>query len=247
VNVPTPTPTSTRISAPTSTPTPTATPLPIIGEQCYIGTFNTAISAYVSWRSNGNNTTTVFTQFSKNLVDNTYGTGAIGWGTKGHKFDDLVKSDYLQLALYDSIGALKMEFQVDYIDRITLPPGYKTLGVSGGDGKMLIGNASDVAGVRTSLSENLNTFGYGLTLNSPATDANYTPNAQYPNWIYDVWYEVTVRNSAFPAGFSHPLIRLVSADPSKTGNNIEWLTPGPCDSPVFRQMRSGVPWNAPGR
>ena len=45
-----------------------------------------------------------------------------------------------------------------------------------------------------------------LTTNSPATDANYTPNPTYPNWIYDVWYEVTVDLDAFPAGFGYPNI-----------------------------------------
>ena len=32
-----------------------------------------------------------------------------------------------------------------------------------------------------------------LNTNSPASNSNYTPNPSYPNWIYDVWYEVKVK------------------------------------------------------
>jgi hypothetical protein len=77
--------------------------------------------------------------------------------------------------------------------------------------------------------ENLNWLNYVLTTNSPATDNMYSPNADYPNWIYDVWYEVTVKPSAFgAAGFGVPAIASIHASPSKTGNNTEEIVPGDC-------------------
>src|SRR4029079_2025403 len=64
-----------------------------------------------------------------------------------------------------------------------------------------------------------------------ATNSSYAPNATYPNWIYEVWYEVTINLSAFgSAGFGHPEISGVHASPSKTGNNTEIVNPGPCPS-----------------
>ena len=61
---------------------------------------------------------------------------AIGW-PKGHKFSDLTASDELTLALYDVSGVKRLEFQIDYLTASTsAPSGYKTLCVSGGDGKM---------------------------------------------------------------------------------------------------------------
>jgi hypothetical protein len=160
--------------------------------------------------------------FNKTFVDNTYGTGAIGW-SKGHTFSNLTGSDKLQLALFDKGGAKKMEFEVDYISASTLAPsGYKCLGVTGGDGSMILGSASQIYSAETSLDRNMNKFGYVLLTNSPATDQNYTPNGSYPNWIYDVWYEVKVKKSAFGlVGFGKPVVTSIHASPSKTGNNTE--------------------------
>ena len=195
----------------------TVCPPEICYESC---TANPAVGATQTVTDNGS-TVTIRTKFARTFVDNTYGTGAIGW-TKGHTFGNLTGSDHLQLALYDANNVKAMEFKVDYLTAATAPSGYKCLGVTGGEGKMILGNASDVVGAVTSLDENFNKFGYVLTTNSPSTDANYTPNPTYPNWIYDVWYEVTVNKSAFgSAGFGKPVITSVHASPSKTGNNTE--------------------------
>jgi hypothetical protein len=186
------------------------------------------VNAKLTWVDNGNGTITIRATFAKTFVDNTYGTNAIGW-PNGHKFNDLVGSDHVELSLLDKSGTKRMDFKVDYISQTnTAPSGYASLGVNGGDGKMILGNASDVVSATTSLDQNFNNFGYVLTTNSPATDANYTPNPQYPKWIYDVWYEVTVKSSAFPGGFGQPMIASVHASPSKTGNNSEDVIPVPC-------------------
>lgn len=183
------------------------------------------------WTLNNDNTITIRTTFSKTFVDNTYGTNAIGWPS-GHTFSNLTGSDRLALALYDNNDVKRMEFYMDYITASTgAPSGYKCLGVTGGEGSMVLGNVSDVINVTSSINENFNVHGYVLPVNSPATDANYTPNPAYPNWIYDVWYEVTVKASAFGyAGFGKPDITYIHASPSKTGHNSEEVVPVVCGS-----------------
>ncbi len=202
---------------------PPPPPPPPVNKICYTGTSHRYVKASQEWTINTTtNKLTIRTTFSKNFVDNTYGTGAIGWPS-GHTFNQLVGSDNLQMALYDANNVKKMEFKLDYITASSgTPSGYKCLGVSGGEGQMILGSASDVVSVTTSLDKNLNTYNYTLLTNSPATNSSYTPNASYPNWIYDVWYEVTVNLAPFgSAGFGRPLISSVHASPSKTGSNTE--------------------------
>ena len=225
---------------------PTTCPSGICYQSC---TNNPKVGATQTVVDNGNGTTTIRTTFAKTFVDNTYGTNAIGWPS-GHTFSNLTGSDKLQLALFDAGGTKRLEFKIDYISAATPvagvnPSGYKTLGVTGGDGGMVLGSATNVVSALTSMDVNLNTNGpsYYLTTNSPLTNASYATNlSPYPNWIYDVWYEVTVKNSAFPGGFGYPRITEVHASPSKTGNNTECVTPclpisvtaagnnGPCGS-----------------
>ncbi len=197
---------------------------------CYTGVDEPVkVSAKQEWKINPDQTVTIRTTFAKTFVDNTYGTNAIGW-PGGHSFGNLVGSDKLELSLKDGNGVEKMVLVLDYIDDDnTAPSGYRTGGVTEGEGDVDLGNVADVVNVKTSLSENFNTFGCVLTTNSPPTDANYSPSASCPNWIYDVWYEVTVKLSAFgAAGFGSPSIVEVHASPSKTGNNTEEVVPGPC-------------------
>lgn len=200
-------------------------------QRCYTSATNpAAVSAWQGWRINWDGTITIRTTFPTTFVDNTYGTNAIGWVSRGHTFRDLVGSDNLQLALYDAANIKMMEFKLDYITAsATAPSGYTTLGVRGGEGGMILGSADDVVSVRTSIDENLNTSNYVLTTNSPSTDINYSPNSDHPLWIYEVWYEVTVKPSAFgTAGFGIPAIASIHASPSKTGNNTEPVVAVPC-------------------
>ena len=147
------------------------------------------------------------------------------------------------MAIFDANNVKKMEFKLDYITSSnTVPSGYKCLGVTGGEGSMILGNVTDVVSVTTSIDKNLNTFGYALTTNSPATNTSYTPNATYPNWIYDVWYEVTVKLSAFgTAGFGEPLITSVHASPSKTGSNTEIVIDTTCTTISPRMSAPDAP------
>jgi hypothetical protein len=208
------------------------------GQICFEGSNNPiGATSYYVIDYDVNNTTgtvTIRTTLSRNFVDNTYGTNKIGW-PGNHTFNNLTGSDQLQLALYDANNVKKLEFKMDYLTASgSAPSGYKSLGVGGGDGSMLVGSASNVLNVVTSLDVNFNQFGYVLTTNSPATDASYTPNVAYPNWIFDVWYECTIDLAAFgAAGFGTVGITGVHASPSKTGNNTEPVTvvdcPDPCE------------------
>ena len=171
----------------------------------------------------GENAMTIRAIYAKTFCDNTYGDNAVDWPGNNHSFNHLRGSDRVELALYNGDGNLALQFEVDYLDDEGQgPSGYGTGGVSEGDGDMIFGDEEDILSVRTSLSENLNTFGYILLEDSPETDENYAPNADYPNWIFEVWYEVTVDLDAFGAsGFGFPEIVDLHASPSKTGNNSE--------------------------
>lgn len=153
-------------------------------------------------------------------------------GKSGHTFDDLVGSDHVELLLTDGSGATVMDFDLDYITASTSANatcGYENLGVSGGEGKMLKGNASAVLAATSSLDRNLNSCGYCLTEDSPATDEKYTPNASAPNWDYRVVYEVWLDLDAFgSSGFGQAYITSVHASPSKLADNTVTVTPGDC-------------------
>ena len=176
--------------------------------------------------------------FDPAFVDNTYGVNAIGWVTKGHTFKDLVGSDHAELSLFDGTPALVSMFDIDYITaNASSACLYGALGVSGGEGKMLVGDAKYVLASTTSLDRNLNGCGYckssacggDCTVDSPVTDANYTPNPAAPNWDYRVVYEVWVDAAAFAGkGFGGASITFVHASPSKASSNTVTVTPKPC-------------------
>lgn len=210
------------------------TPPPVTGERCFTSPTNPSIVwAKSTWMTNpANQTVTIRTTFSKTFVDNTYGTNTIGW-PGGHSFSNLTGSDKLGWAIKDANGVTRLAFEQDYISSsAAFPSGYGCLGFGGDGGNPTVGSTTDVTAFLTSIDKNLNQNGstyYGLTTNSPATNANYTPNPTYPNFIYDVWYEVTVKLSVFgSAGFGYPDIATVHASPSKTGNNTEVVNPAPC-------------------
>jgi hypothetical protein len=168
--------------------------------------------------------------FSPDFVDNSYGAGAIGWPS-GHKFAELVGSDHAELALFDKASVEKLHFKLDYLSKSSsAPSGYACLGVSGGEGRMLLGDASLVTKAMSSLDRNLNERGYASFLvDSPATDAGYAPPKTAPHWDFRVVYEAWIENSAFAsAGFGNVELAFVHASPSKARSNTLPVTPGPC-------------------
>lgn len=162
---------------------------------------------------------------SRDVVDNTYGVNAVGWPS-GHKFSQLVGSDHAEFKLRDGAGNVVLYFAADYISQSSAyPSGYGTPGVTGGDGKMMIGSASDVLSVHTSISDDLNQSPafYGYTTDSPPE-----PN---PAWEYRDSYTVVVSGAKFAAnGFGSVEIPYVHNSPAKKAPNA--ISPVPCDTEV---------------
>lgn len=182
------------------------------------------------------------------FVDNSYGVNAIGWdpvapvvagakprkGKGGHTFGDLVGSDHAEILFEDATGEVVMQFKLDYLsDDPSAPSGYASLGVTDGEGEMILGDAAHVVRWMTSEDRNLNERGYGeYTVDSPATDDAYTPNASTPEWDYRVVYEAWIALDAFgSAGFGGASIEFVHASPSKAESNTIEVTPGECPPP----------------
>ncbi|MCS7039609.1 MAG: DNRLRE domain-containing protein, partial [Caldilineales bacterium] len=179
----------------------------------------------------------------KDFVDNTYGANAIGW-PGGHSFSQLVGSDHAQFLGFNANDTQVLNFKIDYISASSgTPSGYRSLGL-GGDGDLSQGNAAHILDWGTSLEYNLNELGYcsggncsslgtDLKVNSPATDALYTPNPTYPDWIFDVIYEVKIDIAAFgAAGFGSMDVPYIHASPSKVGTNTIIAEPGVCPGEI---------------
>ncbi|MCA9673352.1 MAG: hypothetical protein KC503_47515 [Myxococcales bacterium] len=174
-------------------------------------------------------------EYTKTFCDNSYGESAIGWdqSKKGeHKFKDLVGSDHSVLYFENCDGDVVAATKLDYISEdASRPSGYGSLGVSGGDGKMELGDIADVVGASSSLDVNFNTHGHVLTTDSPAADAQYkVVDAQYASWIFEMWYEVDLKWSAFgPSGACRVRLESLHASPAKGGENTVAVVPCQCN------------------
>jgi hypothetical protein len=202
-------------------------------------TLPAATIEYIEETTNGQSYFRFRVTFNPNFVDNTYGVNSIGWPhVRGHRYSDLVKSDHCELQLFNAAGDLSLHFKMDYItENPARMCGYGTLGVHGGDGLMLVGNPAYVLAVSTSLDRNLNGCGYckspacngDCTVDSPATDANFTTNPQAPNWDFRVVYDVWIASEAFGAsGFGKANISYVHASPAKGGTDTINVSSKPC-------------------
>jgi hypothetical protein len=101
--------------------------------------------------------------------DNSYGANSVGWKpNRPHRFKDLVNSDHAGILLKNASGQTVLSFNMDYLSKDAgSPSGYKSLGVTGGDGGMLVGTATGIT-VTTSLANNLNNINIPGLFN-PAT------------------------------------------------------------------------------
>lgn len=152
-------------------------------------------------------------------------------GKGGHSFRDLLGSDHAEMQLLDADGVVAMQFKIDYIsESADAASGYASLGVSGGEGKLIIGEPEWVLAATTSIDRNLNACRLGsFTESSPLTDALYTPDPSATDWDYRVAYEIWVGAEAFGAsGFGSALIENVHASPSKLASNTVDVQPAPC-------------------
>jgi hypothetical protein len=148
-----------------------------------------------------------------------------------HSFKDLVGSDHAEIQLLDAAGNVALHFKLDYLsESASAASGYASLGVSGGEGKMIEGDAASILASSTSMDRNLNACDLSeFVEDSPSTDETYAPSDTASAWDYRVIYEVWVSAEAFGgAGFGSALIESVHASPSKSGENTETVTPGPC-------------------
>jgi hypothetical protein len=179
--------------------------------------------------------------FDPAFTDNTYGEGSSsGWpSARKHWFKDLTGSDHTELLLTDGAGTTVMNFKLDFISEDPESEcGYGTLGVAGGDGSLIQGEAAHILAVATSLDRNLNGCGYcqssacassgDCTVDSPATDDAFTPNAEAPNWDFRQVYEVWVALDAFGTdGFGQAYITYTHSSPAKGTDTIQ-VEPTPC-------------------
>lgn len=135
------------------------------------------------------------------------------------------------MQLLDATGEVSVQFRLDYITASdAAPSGFGTLGVSGGEGRLIAGDEASVLAFATSIDRNLNGCGLSsFTEDSPATDELYTPNPDALAWDYRVSYDVWVAADAFgEAGFGSALIQLVHASPSKLAGDSVDVRPAPC-------------------
>ncbi len=156
---------------------------------------------------------------ARSFNDNTYGSGVIGWPGNNHKFKHLTSSDYAQFKFKNGNGQTVLQFNMDYLSQTSsVPSCYTTLGHTGGDGGMISGNAAHILSYNSSLNRNFNQYGYVLTTNSPSTNSNYDPNPNYPDWIFDMIFEVKISKNAFGAsGFGVVEIPEMHHSPNKLG------------------------------
>lgn len=163
--------------------------------------------------------------FNEAFVDNTYGANSSdGYSGKKdfHTFKDLVGSDHVVVSLLDGNDELAMELKLDYISESgDMASGYRSLGVSGGDGDMKVGDEAHVLDAMSSLDRNFNELGCVETEDSPL-------ESECPGWNNTVVYEVWVSADAFgAAGFGRPNLESVHASPSRLTNTVP-VEPGPC-------------------
>ena len=117
---------------------------------------------------------------------------------------------------------------------VSYPSGYGTLGVNGGDGKMITGSAAHVLSATTSLTDNLKLpqFKTGYLVNSPPETAPLSGISVPAGWDYTNSYTVVVSKDAFGAnGFGGVTIPGVHDSPPKLGSN-NLITPMPCQCVV---------------
>ena len=178
--------------------------------------------------------------------DNSYGTNAVGW-KNGHKFQDLVGSDHAGFQLKDPNGVVKLSFNVDYISaNASAPSGYSSLGVTGGEGKMLVGTADGITAT-TSEANNLNNINipglfnaahvqqFGsvqVLVNSPPTDAAHTTYAisdpTLAGWDFHNTYYVDISPAKLAALGYNAATWTVEPNPDQLHNSpAKDCPPGP--------------------
>lgn len=117
-----------------------------------------------------------------------------------------------------------------------------SLGASGGDGSLVMGNAEHILEATSSLDRNMNGCGYCDTVNSPCTDTSYASNPDFPEWDFRMVYEVWLDPDAFGNGLCGVDIDYVHASLAKTAVETIIVVPDDCPpSPGPAGRRQRVP------
>jgi hypothetical protein len=167
----------------------------------------------------------------KTLVDNSYGLTRVGWGTKNHKFQELVGSDKAQFIFRNANDQAQFDVTFDYLhalgDEKNDPP--YVADKTAKEFKVTTGNEAHVIDASSSMVYNWDTFGaaypqyFGKDSNSPAAADDYSGSV--PNgWVFDVTYEFQVDWSTWNIT-QEDLIRgdfveILHASPNKVGKNV---------------------------
>ncbi|MEY4550265.1 MAG: hypothetical protein RL685_6460, partial [Pseudomonadota bacterium] len=77
----------------------------------------------------------------------------------GHTFGDLVGSDHTEMLLLDGNGDAAVHFRLDYLSAAANVSGYASLGVEGGEGRMVLGERPWILASTSSMDRNLNACG----------------------------------------------------------------------------------------
>jgi len=157
--------------------------------------------------------------------DNTYGTNTDPlWGSKTHTFKDLLGSDKAEFKFADGAGNVVLDFDVDYIGQVkttgpvqiapnvtaTYGSGYGTLGVLGGDGKVISGDAGFIKSLDTTFSDDLNAPEF---VNDKSVLTNSSTS---PNWNKVNGYTVVISGAAFGSnGFGSVSIPAIHDSPAR--------------------------------
>lgn len=159
--------------------------------------------------------------FNPVFVDLTYGAfSAIdGWNpNRPHTLKDIYISDHVEVAFTNGAGDTVLQVKLDLLSPTNLvPTGYASLGVFGGDGALIKGDASNILSFGTSMDDNVNICGWTNADSSPLTDSAYSPNTANPCYQFRAVYRLSIDPAAFgPSGYGGALMTSVHASPAKT-------------------------------
>lgn len=152
---------------------------------------------------------------SLNVNDNTYGDkgpndGQVNWPSRNHDWKKLHKSDQTRFEITDANGNVVVDLYMDYIEETSsVPYGFRTMGPTGGDGSMVVGNVNWIYDWMSSAEQNLIRYctgsnctynGVNLHVNSPDTineNSYVLKDPAFSDYIFEYWIEFHVRAAAF--------------------------------------------------
>lgn len=208
----------------------------------------------------------VYIRYTQSLStnDNTYGASTVNWpgggGSGNHKWHHLVNSDQTRFEIKDANGNVVVDLYMDYISTSSsAPTGYMSLGPTGGDGSMNIGNVNWIYDWKSSMQVNLERYcngtnctvnGVNLLQDSPPTlnhQSYELVDPTFSDWIFPYWIEFHVKAEAFGGStFGSVQLTDIHNSPAKFGND-QFCVGGGCGEciPAPGQPRQFNPPAAP--